>query len=314
MQPATTDVPHMPKLDPQAYDQKSLVGPSIRKGTQVRLMHAAALADKAGDLSSALRQLTSAHALAPTCVAIMERLASVCLRLDLPGEAMEWVDRALAIDDKNVGVLNVLAVLHREQGRPEEALCVLEQALRLATSAQTPNLEIARSACLRDMGRDEEALAALLRVAHLFPRRAEVWNELGCIHHAHGNPGKASRLFDVAVSLEPGDATYLVNRAAARADCGALRQALDDYDAVLCLSPSDPDALVGRAIVRHRLGSFIAAQADVEAALEVDRSARGTSCGQFSPDAMGERMMAIQQLLNPIELCASDLHPSRQSA
>ena len=85
-------------------------------------------------------------------------------------------------------------------------------------------------------------------------------------------PDRAKTAFDAALSFEPGNADFLVDRSEALADSGHYWEAIDDLNRALAIAPDDVDALLFRASAYRHVGGADAlelAQADAERALKL---------------------------------------------
>lgn len=95
-------------------------------------------------------------------------------RLGRIEDALECLDRALAIDPRNVADLRNRGVLLRRLGRPSEALASIEALLAVAPNDSA--VLIRRGLVLNELDRREEGLASLDQAARENPDDLEVLN------------------------------------------------------------------------------------------------------------------------------------------
>ena len=97
------------------------------------------------------------------------------------------------------------------------------------------------------------------------PRERPGRDELAVAQHSH-----AVADFGEAISLNPRNATAILNRANARRDLGDFDQALADYREAIRLNPRNTFALSGRGLARLRRGELDASIEDFNAALALN--------------------------------------------
>ena len=165
---------------------------------------------------------------------------------------------------------HLLGALRQQQGRPAEALPLLERACRIRPSSGPTQMCLGLA--LLGMGRHADAEKALLAAVALDPKSHETWANLGAAKAMRGQIDQAIDAFGRSVELNPtyahgwtamGSALYLLGRAqeaiachtkalaldpasprarGARAQawqgCQCLEESLADFDAQLALSPA----------------------------------------------------------------------------
>jgi ribosomal protein S12 methylthiotransferase accessory factor len=124
-------------------------------------------------------------------------------------------------------------------GRPAEALARLDEALTLDPPPHDEaSIHTQRGVALKDLGRYQEAKAALLTAAAFPEPHQEVFNLLGFCHYKLGEHEQAVEAFSRAIEIEPGDAINYANIAANLREMGRLEEARRMYRQALELDPS----------------------------------------------------------------------------
>ncbi|MBI4575358.1 MAG: protein kinase [Planctomycetes bacterium] len=165
-------------------------------------------------------------------------------------EAAVEASRAIAGLSGDPEALRVRAEAYRESGRPREALEDYDRLLR--TAAPTPELQLARSAVLRELGRETEADSALAEARRLqgeeayrdetARRTAEAWRAY--VNHRHQ---EVLRLAALLLVRDPALLEARSLRAQSLRALGRKAEALGDARAVAEATPEDAGALQGLA-------------------------------------------------------------------
>ncbi len=140
--------------------------------------------------------------------------SEVALALGRAGDALQYIERALAIE-------------------PRDAHCLMQ-----------------RAQCLVALDRRVEAAGVAAAARRLAPSNAPLLDAIGtALSRANDHTG-ALEAYDRALALAPQDARLLFNRAAVRRYVGALAEAEADYDRVIALNPRDYAAYKNRSDLR----------------------------------------------------------------
>jgi tetratricopeptide (TPR) repeat protein len=126
-------------------------------------------------------------------------------------EARAFVDSVLALDPRNVAIL--------------------ERVLRLQRRAEDP----------------EAARETAERLVEVAPEHVEAWVALGDLRADAGDGAAALAAYSQAARLEPDDAVIAANRALALAATGRSPEALREFDRALGLDPELAEAATGKA-------------------------------------------------------------------
>ena len=159
-----------------------------------------------GDLETALAAYQAALQLMPQRPEIANELGQLAFRLHRVAEAVDHFARYYAAFPEREDASNNLANALREQHEFEAAIEVLRPAIEAN------------------------------------PASALLWNSLGVVLEARGDPAGAVPFFTEALRLGPQDPTARLNLAVARAGTGDFEGALLDCDAGLASAPAPADA------------------------------------------------------------------------
>jgi tetratricopeptide (TPR) repeat protein len=304
-----TAIEGLPETSENAQEQE--ISESLRVASAERKM---------GNYSSALSHLKRALDIQLTTGSetgqlstIYNNLGSVLREQGQLAEAMQYFERALALDEKASGSdsqavanrLNNLGTVLRDQGRLDEAAAYFRRALAIdETALGSDNLTVANrlsnlGSVLRDQGRLEEAVALFRRALAIdekalgpdHPTVANLLSNLGGALRDQGRLEEAVALFRRALAIDekalgpdhPTVANLLSNLGGALRDQGRLEEAVALFQRALeidekALGPDHPTV----ANRLNNLGSVVRDQGRLEEAvaffrraLEIDEKALG---------------------------------------
>jgi protein O-mannosyl-transferase len=158
-----------------------------------------------------------------------------------------------------------------ELGEVEKARPALEQAIGLAGGA-APLARLDLGILHRQQGRHQEALAELRALAATDPRNALAYNEIALTLAALGRQEEAGAAFATALELDPMVAAIHSNYGNWHFRRDELDRALERYRAALQLDPDFADAYNNLGSVRFRRGEYKLAVIAYRRALELDPS------------------------------------------
>ncbi|NLU81130.1 tetratricopeptide repeat protein [Micromonospora sp. HNM0581] len=199
--------------------------------------------------------------------------------------ARRWLNQAVAIasllpDPKerafqSVFQRNGIALVETREGRPEEALRLLNEGMAWLDRELAPDEQMLHRTGLRYnraqvygmMGRLTEALADFTSVIDVDPNFADHYFNRGNILRRLGRNEEALADYEQALLLSPPFPEAYYNRGDVRLELGDVVGALADFDRVLELDPEHVDARSNRAAIRCELGDVDGAWDDVEAGL-----------------------------------------------
>jgi tetratricopeptide (TPR) repeat protein len=198
--------------------------------------------------------------------AAREARAAAELPDDLP-----WPDPyAEEMNDLRVGLQALVDRAHRlfQQGRPDEGLALLDQAVR-----QYPEADLAWVSygnALRTAGRLAAAEAAFGRAVSLSPRMAEGQFGLGAVLLARKEYAPAAEAFARAAECDPGDAQAHYNRGVCLRELGRRAEAVEAFRAAVRCKPDAARPRRALAELLAEEGHAEEAEAQLREALALD--------------------------------------------
>jgi tetratricopeptide (TPR) repeat protein len=183
-------------------------------------------------------------------------------------EAIEYYDRALAIDPSNIKALNDKGLSLYYSGRYEEAIEYSDRALAI-----DPNNVIAlitKGLCLHKLERYEEAMEYYDRALALDPNNISALSNKGVSQNNLGRYEEAIEYFDRALSIEPNNVSILGNKGVSLKNLGRYEEAIEYYDRVLAIDPNNISALSNKGLSLNNLGRYEEAIEYYDRALALD--------------------------------------------
>jgi len=156
----------------------------------------------------------------------------------------------------------------KDIGRPDEALAACDAAIRLRPDLAEAHAN--RGACLKDLGRPAEALAACDAAIRLRPDNAEAHANRGACLKDLGRPGEGLPACDAAIRLRPDFAAAHANRAACLGDLGRFDAALAAIDRAIALEPDLAGVHINHGTALDNLGRLDEALAAYDRAVSRD--------------------------------------------
>jgi tetratricopeptide (TPR) repeat protein len=212
------------------------------------------------------RPRLTAPAPSPEAVALLERGIDFLHRDDYD-RAIRTYSEAIDRDPRSVSAYILRGVAYRRKGIFREALRDFDKAIELDGHNPYAFYERGFTYALRG-GRDDHVRAGKdYDVAiRLNPGDASALNA-SCFSRAIiGHLGRAKDDCDAALRLRPNFADALESRGLTYLKLGQFDHAIADYDEALSVVPDKADALYGRGIARLKLGDAAAGKADIAAA------------------------------------------------
>ena len=152
-----------------------------------------------------------------------------------------------------------------ELGRLDEALAALERAVKANPDAADAHNN--RGHVLQRLGRNEDALECFERALALHPNYVEALNNRGNALQGLRRLAEALSCYERALALRPGYAEAHYNRGSALKQFGRHDDALAAFDKALALRPGYAEALFSRADVLSELKRYGEAIAGYENAI-----------------------------------------------
>ena len=161
-------------------------------------------------------------------------LGQACRALGRTEDAVGHYERALSLDPVNADASCNLGNTLLDLGRADEAIAAYRRALSLDSRLGEVHYNLGNA--LRAEGDLEGALECLTRAVELAPSMPEVHRNLGGMLRALGRSGEAAEVFRRALELNPGFVEMYASLGLSLVDEGRYDDALAAYDRGLHLS------------------------------------------------------------------------------
>jgi predicted O-linked N-acetylglucosamine transferase (SPINDLY family) len=181
--------------------------------------------------------------------------------------ALDWLERAAALQPGFAPLHNNMGIAQRELGDAQAALACYDRALALQPGHADAHNN--RGNVLRDLKRPQEALAAYDQALALKPGNAPAWHNRGLALMDLAQPTAALQSHEQALALDPDYAQAHVDRGVALAALQQAEAALAAYGLALQLQPGHEPARLHRAALLEDLGRAAEALADCEEAIRL---------------------------------------------
>ena len=202
-----------------------------------------------------------------------------------------------AFDRGDSGALHHLGVLRLQQGRPQEAVVLIGEALE-----RDPHIAVAHNdlgIALQSLGRQREAISHYEQAIAIRSDFAEAYYNLGTALQALRRPGDAVGRFEQAVLLRPNHAASHYALATAFHALQRHDDAMARYEQALVIAPDHVDALAARGVALVELGHIDQARDAFARAIELAPRRAGlyrdlADCKRF---IAGDRHLAAMEAL-----------------
>lgn len=167
-----------------------------------------------------------------------QHAARTMLRSLPPAQVVEQMERLLGLFGPRYDLTFFMAHSLEAEDRPEEALALLQEALRQKPDPnEIASIYVHIASCRKELGRFREALEAL-RVAEEYNRELkEIFNLRGFCHFKLKEHEQAIAAFEKAIELDPGSAIDYANIGSNLREMGHLQEAIRLYRIALELDP-----------------------------------------------------------------------------
>ncbi|HHT9133341.1 MAG TPA: tetratricopeptide repeat protein [Candidatus Avalokitesvara rifleensis] len=190
-------------------------------------------------------------------------------------EAIEYYDKALAIDPNNVLALTNKGVALSELGRHEEAISCYDKALMI-----DPNNVLAltnKGAALSRLGRYEEAIECYYKTLEIEPKDAWAWSAMGYALNSMSRYEEAINCYNKALEYDTLEIyqnrknvlTWL-GKGRTLYNLSKHKEAIDCWDNVLNIDPNHTQAWSLKGIALANLGRYPEAIECYNKALEIE--------------------------------------------
>ncbi|MCH7937472.1 MAG: tetratricopeptide repeat protein [Proteobacteria bacterium] len=193
-----------------------------------------------GRLDNALERIEKALALKPDFALAHNSAGSVHQRLGRTDDAIGSFRAAVEADPEygnahfNLGTMLLVRHQHNEAAR------ALARAAELRPDFADAHLKL--GVAYKSLGRHGQAIEALERAAELKPDFADAYSSLGNVHAAIGELEKAEAAYGKAVDTDPGSHAAHFNLGNVLGRLGKREQAIASYERALEIEPGFADA------------------------------------------------------------------------
>jgi len=190
-----------------------------------------------GELQEAERLCRRILALDPDQVEMLHLLGMIAAETGRSAEAVEWIDRAIALNGEIPAFHYTLGRAFELEGKPAEALLNWGNGLR-------------------DEGRWAEAADCYWRALALVPGLAAGYANLGHVALAEGDAEGAVAYYRQALTLRPGYAAAEAGLGYGLAALGLSGDAIEHIQRAFTLDPANAEAASRLGDIYHQLGDF----------------------------------------------------------
>lgn len=208
--------------------------------------------------------------------AMLERARS----LRHAGRKIDAADACREIVQRSADHLEALELLWDvgfESGTPGIAIDWLVKAI--AINDREPRLPYMLGCALQAQGKTGDAVAAFRRALELDPALAKARNNLGCTLEAAGRLNEAAQSYAKAIELDPTVAQALYNLGNLRDRLGDRTQAVDNIKQALAIEPRNPQWRWRLGQIQYEELRLDEAAANFQAAIEIDPSLEAAYSG-----------------------------------
>lgn len=166
--------------------------------------------------------------------------------------ALDWFDRALALNPANPEALGARAIVLQRLGQPLDALESLEEILKLRPDDADTLFSL--GVILQSLGRMKEALTAYERALRWRPNHCEASTNRGALLERFGRFEEALACFEAIAAIRPDDSRNLFNKGSVLQKLGRHEDALMAYEEAASCGPPDAETELNRGNVLQKLG------------------------------------------------------------
>lgn len=225
------------------------------------------LQNQSRNFPKAIAALEQAIKLKPNDANLYLKLSQIYAAAQKPGEALQAIDKALAIDKNNVAFLRAKAILAMWLKNEKLAVKTYQEILRLlpkdtwsreglkgieknALALKNSNprdIIIAESDMFASQGKYKLAIEALRKALIKWPSDARIYQKLSELFSVQNNPKMAQEMINRAIALQPENIRYLKAKAQLASWLDNPKAMEQAYAEILRLQPRNKEAMQGFA-------------------------------------------------------------------
>ena len=160
--------------------------------------------------------------------------------------------RALAVTEPNCISLTALGEELAAQGHFDEAIPLLQQAIKLAPDYVEPRLSL--GGAFLEIGRLDDAMSQFSEAVRAKPQNADAHNGLGIILSRTGHMNEAIAEYQAALKADPGYGSAHANLGAALAKMERWPEAISEFQLAVKFNPDNPDSHVNLGVCLGKVG------------------------------------------------------------
>jgi tetratricopeptide (TPR) repeat protein len=220
-----------------------------------------------GDLTNAQSLYEEILDSLPNHVDALHLLGIIAGQSKRPEKALEYFDRAIAVEPSNAKSHYYKGSAHMELRDWENAIAGFNQAV--AINADFVEAYHSRGYALLQLERFDDALTSYDRAIAIRPNLAGIHCSRGVVLQAQKRFFDAVASFDRAITLQPDYSEALLSRGNVLMDLGRYESALNSYDRLIALNTECAEAHCNRGAVLRALGRAEAALASHDRAIAI---------------------------------------------
>jgi tetratricopeptide (TPR) repeat protein len=198
-------------------------------------------------------------------------IQAASIYLNCPGDvdgALAVLGRATQFKPGDPAAFAGRGLMFSEKGDFKSAHAEIAKAQRLMTDNTNRSYVLeARAVILERQGRADEAMVDLDEAIRLNPSHSFSYADRGSLYRMRGDLARALTDLNIAVRLNPENTSILSRRGEVLRYRGDFAGALADYNRTLQLYPHSVQALTGRGLIYERLGDLARAKDNFEQAI-----------------------------------------------
>jgi Tfp pilus assembly protein PilF len=206
----------------------------------------------AGDENRAIEWFDRALALNPKDFHAMLNKGVALSKMGEPDRAIEWFDKALALNPKDFHAMRQKGVSLTEKGDHDRAMEWFDKALELNPKDFHAMRE--RGSLHFKRGEEDRAIEWYNKALAVNPRDNDAMRSKGVALSKKGDHDRAIEWFDKALAVNPKDSNAMRQKGVSLSEKGDHDRAIEWFDKALAHNPKDYDAMRNKGVALSRKG------------------------------------------------------------